>query len=178
MAVRSITTFVLTCVVTGAAVAQVPANARPRECPVVAADMSAWVTTKDPDVGIEIKHPADYEVKHWGSRSDSSGVSLAFRRNAVSTININELQGFYSTRGPKASVAPCVLRMRSGELALHVERTVSTRWDGRDTLYFASKAILTPAGKPRMLVDLGAPDSTSLLEQMAILRTIRFLNGR
>jgi hypothetical protein len=27
-------------------------------------------------------------------------------------------------------------------------------------------------------VDLGAPDSTALLEQMAILRTIRFLNDR
>lgn len=178
MHMRSLTAFVLSCAVSGIGVAQVPSKPKRRECPVVAVDTSAWVLTRDPAIGIEIKHPADYEAIHWGSRSDTSGVSIAFRRNAVSTININELQGFYSTRAPKASVQPCVLRMRSGVLALHVERTVSTRWDGRDTLYFASKAILTPTGKPRMLVDLGAPDSTALLEQMAILRTIRFLNGR
>ena len=178
MALKSITTFVLTCVVSGVGVAQVSAKPKPRECPVVAADTSAWVLTKDPDVGIEIKHPVDYRVKRWESRSDSSGVAIAFWRNAVSTIDINEFQGFYRRQGPPERVAPCVLRMRSGVLALHVERTARTLWDGRDTIYFATKAILTPTGKPRMLVDLGAPDSTALLEQMAILRTIRFLNDR
>jgi hypothetical protein len=53
---------------------------------------------------------------------------------------------------------------------------VSTLWDGRDTLYFAGKAIIAHTGKPSMLVDIGAPDSSGLLEQMAILRTIRFLH--
>jgi hypothetical protein len=48
----------------------------------------------------------------------------------------------------------------------------------RDTVYFIAKGVFTPTGKPRMLVELGAPDSTGLLEQMALLRTIRFLQDR
>ena len=129
-------------------------------------------------MGIEISHPTDYREKHWESRSDPSGLALSFWRNAVSHIDFNEFRGSAAARGSKISGAPCLLRMRSGVMALHIERTVRTLWNGRDTLYFAGKAMFTPAGKPRMLVELGAPDSTGLLEQMAMLRTIRFLNDR
>lgn len=148
---------------------------KPPECPAAALDTSAWVLTKDPNIGIEIKHPADYREKHWESRSDTSGVTLAFWRNAVSTIDINEFQGFYSTRGPKESVPPCLLHTRSGDLSLHIENTTRRLWSGRDTLYIVGKAIIAPTGKPRMLLESGAPDSTGLLEQLMMLRTIRFL---
>jgi hypothetical protein len=151
---------------------------KPRDCPVGVVDTSAWMLTRDRGVGIEIKHPADYRAKHWESRSDTSGVTIAFWRNAASRIEFHELGGFWSTQGPKLSVPPCRLEMRSATLALHLERTVRTLWDGRDTLYFVAKGIFTPAGKPRVLVELGAPDSTGLLEQIAILRTIRFLKDR
>jgi len=129
-------------------------------------------------VGIEIKHPADYPEKHWESRSDSSGIQLAFRRSAARRVEFNEFQGFWARRGPNPSVAPCLLRTRSAPLQLHIERTLTTLWTGRDTVYFVAKAVFRPAGRPRMLVELGAPDSTGLLEQMAMLRTIRFLRER
>jgi hypothetical protein len=151
---------------------------KPRRCPVVSVDTSAWMLARDPSVGIEIKHPADYREKHWESRSDSSGVALSLWRNAVSTIDFNEFHGFYTRRGPNPSVVPCRLAMRSGELALHVERSASTLPSGRDTLYYLAKGIFTPTGKPPMLFEINASDSTALLEQMAILRTIRFLNDR
>jgi hypothetical protein len=129
-------------------------------------------------VGIEIKHPADFREKHWESRSDTSGVALAFWRDAVSTVEFNEFQGFWAHQGPNPSVAPCLLQTRSAPLQLHLERTVRTLSTGRDTVYFVAKGIFTPAGKPRILVELAAPDSTELLEQMAMLRTIRFLHDR
>jgi len=148
---------------------------KPPECPVAAIDTAAWVLTKDPAIGIEMKHPTDYREIHWTSRSDTSGVSLAFRRNAANTIDINEFQGFYSTRGPQPSVPPCLLRTRSGELALHVEPTYTINSDGSHSPYLIGKAIISPTGKPRMLVEIGAPDSTALFEQMMMLRTIEFL---
>ena len=149
-----------------------------RECPTAAADTSAWLLTRDSAVGIEIKHPTDYAEKHWESRSDSSGVQMAFWRDAVSRVEFNEFQGFWARRGPNPSVAPCLLRTRSAPLQLHLERTVRTLWTGRDTVYFVANGIFTPAGRPRMLVELGAPDSTALMEQLAMLRTIRFLQDR
>lgn len=147
-----------------------------RACPEVPADTSAWVTTTDRDVGIEIKHPADYREIHMGSRSDTAGLEMALWRHAVSRIEVHEPRGFWSNDKPNLSVAPCLVRMRSAILALHIERTLRRLWSGRDSVYFVAKGFLKPPGKPQMVVDLGAPDSTGLLEQMAILRTIRFVH--
>jgi hypothetical protein len=169
----------LACAVSGNCVAaQGTATSSIRECPSAAVDTSAWLLTRDSAVGIEIKYPADYQEKHWESRSDSSGAQVAFWRDAVSTVEFNEFQGFWARRGPNPSVAPCLLRTRSAPLQLHLERTVRTLWTGRDTVYFVAKGVFRPAGRPRMLVELGAPDSTALLEQLAMLRTIRFLQDR
>ena len=171
--------FLLACVVSGNGVAaQGTPTPSIRECPTGAVDTSAWLLTRDSAVGIEIKHPADYREKHWESRSDSSGVQVAFRRDAVSRVEFNEFQGFWARRGPNPSVAPCLLQTRSAPLQLHLERTVRTLWTGRDTVYFVAKGLFRPAGKPRILVELGAPDSTGLVEQLAMLRTMRFLRGR
>jgi hypothetical protein len=156
----------------------VQAQTSPPACPVALADTSDWVLSRNQDVGIELKHPADYREIHMDSRSDTSGVEMALWRNAVSTVEIHEPRGFWSGHRPNPSVAPCLLQMHSAVLRLHVERTVRTLWTGRDTVYFVAKGFFTPTGKPQMLVEIGAPDSTGLLEQMAILRTIRFLSER
>lgn len=152
--------------------------AKPHECPVAPVDTSGWVLSRNDDVGIELKHPADYREIHFGSRSDTSGIAAAFWCSAASRIEFHEPRGFWSHHAPNRSVAPCLLRMRSAAVPLYIERTVTTQWNGRDTLYFVAKAVFTPPGKPQFLAEIGAPDSTGLLEQIMILRTIRFLTER
>lgn len=151
-------------------------EAKPRECPTALVDTSGWVRSSSQEVGIELKHPADYREIHWESRSDTSGVAVAFWRSAASRIDFHEPKGFWSNHRPNPSIAPCLLQMRSAAFPLHIERTVTTQWNGRDTVYFVAKGTFIPPGKPPILTEIGAPDSTALLEQLMILRTIRFIH--
>jgi hypothetical protein len=146
------------------------------ECPVAQVDTSEWVLSRNQDVGIELKHPEDYREIRWGSRSDTSGAAVAYWRSAASTIDFHETSGLLPNRRPGQSVAPCLLHMRTAVLPLYIQRTVTTVWTGRDTVYFIAKGTFTLPGNRRILTEIGAPDSTGLLEQMAILRTIRFVH--
>lgn len=177
MRTLSLAGFLLACVLNASGM---PAQAQPtpHKCPTSQVDTSAWLLARDEGIGIEIKRPPDYREIHWGSRSDTSGAAWAFWRDASSRIEFNEFQGFYKTRGPNPTAPACRLEMRSGVLDLHIERTTSTLSSGRDTLYFLAKGIFRPLGKPPMLVEIGALDSTEFLEQFAALRTIRFLRDR
>lgn len=145
------------------------------DCPIVRVDSSKWTLTRDSDIGIELKHPTDYEEKHWESRSDTLGADLGFIRSAGTTLEFHQMRGFWSTQGPNKSVAPCRLEMRSGVLTLYLERTYHVLSSGQHAPYFVGKGLFTPFGKPQTLAWAGALDSASLLEQLMILRTIRFL---
>ncbi len=135
-------------VLSSIAIAQTPRTTTSRDCPTSSVDESSWVLARDSSTGIEMKHPADYREKRWESRSDTSGVTIAFWRNAVSRIEVNELQGFYRSRAPNASVAPCLIQTRSAPLQMHLERTTRKLWNGKDTVYFVGKGIVAPSGKP------------------------------
>jgi len=152
-----------------------PAQAsKARTCPVGAIDTSRWAITRDPDLGIDIQHPDDYEEKHWSNRSDTSGVvMLSLRRSALSTIDFN---GFRS--GAARPTWTCLLRTRSAILEVEIERSTAMLVGGRDTSLFIGRGHFTPYGKPRVYVEISSGDSASMLEQFAILRSIRFLNGR
>ena len=170
-------TLVLACILNALPVTA-KGQSKPAECPAVRVDTSSWVAAVNEDVGIELKHPATYREKHWENRSDTVGIAFSFWRDAVHTIDFHEARGFWATRGPSQSAAQCLLTLRSAELRLRIERSLSTLPSGRDTVYFLAKAIFGSPGRPQMVVTVSAPDSTALLEELAILRTISFLRDR
>jgi hypothetical protein len=159
----------------GARVTQ--AQSKAGKCPSASADTASWMRDTSRDLGIEIQHPTDYRKKRWESRSDTTGIALSFWRYAVTRIDFNEFRGIYSGEGPDRSLPPCVLQMHGASMSLYIGRSPSTLPSGRDTLYYRARGLLSLPGKPRILVELNATDSTGILEQLTILRTIRVLKG-
>jgi hypothetical protein len=146
-------------------------------CPSAAVDTSGWVTATDFSVGVQLKHPADYREKHWESRSDTTDVNLAFWRNAVSTIEFHKPDAFGARRVPP-SAAPCILEMPTGTMPLYFGRQETVLYSGQRALYYTATGLLAVIGKPLLHVELDAPDSTGLMEQLAILQTMRVLRDR
>ena len=158
-----------------AVAAQRQSDAKPRECPSGSFQTSLWVPAREPDLGIELARPSDYQAHHWESVSDTSrGVAISFWRNAANTIDFN---GLGSTSRDR-SIVPCLIHLRSGDLEMRIERTTSKLSGGGDTTYFIGRGVITPVGMRLIHVQTGARDSTALLEQLEVLRTIRFLRDR
>src|SRR4051812_33228419 len=106
----ALTSAALACALGGHSVS-VRAQSQPRECPAAALGTAAWVLSREDDIGIEIKHPADYEEHIWENRSDTAGVATSFWRRATSTINFHNFDSSWNTRGPKSLIPTCRLEM-------------------------------------------------------------------
>lgn len=164
------------------AAALVSAQSSPPPCPAARIDTSGWVSVRAEDVGIELSRPAEDEEKRWESRSDTLGADVEFWRRAVNTIGFHEVRGFWADKAKavptQPNVTPCQLSTRSSVLTIYVERGKRYLSSGRDTVSLNMRATFTPPGKREILIDAGASDSTRLLEQLAILRTIQFITDR
>ena len=155
--------------------AQRQSSTKPRECPSGSFHTSLWLRAREPALGIELARPFGYRAKHWESVSDTTGgVAISFWRDAANTIDFNGL----GSRSIDRSLVPCLLHMRSGDLEVRIGRSTSTLADGRDTVCFIGRGTFTPIGMRSIWVEIGAMDSTALLEQLEVLRTIRFLRDR
>src|SRR5262245_47449313 len=113
----ALNSLALACIAYGAA-AGAHAHRTSNDCPTAQFDTSGWKLVRDGDIGIELKHPRDYEEKHWESRSDTSGAVLSFRVRATRTVDFHQMLGFWSNQRPRKTAAPCQLQTRSGELTL------------------------------------------------------------
>ena len=153
-----------------AVLARSPTRGGPPECPAASSSQLLWVTTTDRDVGVEISHPFAYDEKHWGSRTDSSRAAFSLWRDAVNGIDFNGIGRITIT-----GTTPCVVQSKSGPFTMGLQRSPRRMPDGRDSIYFIGRGSFTPPGKKSVVVDISAEDSTEMLKQLAMLRTIRFV---
>jgi len=166
-------TLLIACVLNAtSAVARGQSTAGPRACPTASEKTWDWVFARQQAAGFELAHPIGYREKNWESRSDSSVVSFALWRDAVTTVEFHQLRAPLNENDLPGIT--CELSTRSGSLPMRLERSTRKLYTGRDTVEFLGRGVFSTHTKMRMLVQIAAPDSMGMLEQLAILRTLHF----
>lgn len=168
----------LACTVGAVGIPQPPIAA---PCWKVFSDTAGWRVLQSYSLGIEIRHPASYSRKFWESRSDSSTTSVDLRRDgrpipSISLMPMTRLGAGHLVVSGQGTVRRCKVQTRSGPATLTLEETTRPIGPLEQVPLFIIRARLTSEDSTRDAVFYAiSTDSSGFKEQIAILRTFRFL---
>jgi len=161
--------------------AYVGAQVPPERCALTEMNTATWRTVQSYALGIEFSVPQNYVRKDWENRSDSTDVSLHFWRdgrpvNSVTISALNKLSAGHLVATPEASTRTCAMDTRGGPLSITLEDTQRPIGGNEWAPHFEIKAQLSlPKSKATRVFYATSSDTTIRAEQLAILRSIRFL---
>jgi hypothetical protein len=150
------------------------ASTLPAPCSDANVDTTGWRVTRSYQVGAEILHPSNYELKRWENSNIPSKHIQLWRGVPAWSIELAlGRTGLPLTRRRQDGIATfCTILTRSGPAEAILERYPKTTLAGEPDSIYQLRLRIPRDANSALYLDASSIDTSGLTEQIAIAKTL------